>query len=582
MYKYVDFIKEEKTALQELSYSSQAEDMRKRVEGMILAKQKATVAMALSLVNDSDFTEKIYNNKIPKGYYKDLIDKFQKSTQFKNIWIQVIDKDIVSLYRSWSNKSGDSLKEVRADLVEVMKTKKVTYSISSGKFDLTIKAIVPIIKDNEVKGVLEIVSHFNSISREMKKYDVESVVVLNKEFSKKIKYPFSKIYIDDYYVANFNAPLYLREQLKKDGVSNSFSTSYIVSGDKIATSYELKSLNSQTLGWYIMYKKLDTVSSESLDFFIFKLGAYGLLTLMTLAGVINLTMFYRIRKQKIYYKNIIDSSTNIVIINDKNNIIDVNKIFFKYFYHYKTLDEFKNAYRCICDLFVEESGYLQKENDGVSWIDYLMNNSDVNHKVKVKYVSEIYYFSVGASLVMEEKSYYSIVFSDITNEEKYKLELEKLTITDPLTGIGNRRYFHDKLNEERYSANRYDQSLSFIMIDIDYFKKVNDEHGHGVGDSVLVEYSKLISSMIRGGDNFCRIGGEEFMLILPHTTKEDAKKLAEKLRESVENYKKILPITMSFGVVEYIKGEEAEFIIRRVDEALYEAKESGRNRVVCR
>jgi len=581
-WRYVDFVKDEKGILQKNSYSSQAYSMQQRVSDMILAKQKATVGMALSLANDQRFIEHITNDKIPNKYYKNLVDNFRRNTLYKNIWIQVLNKDLTSIYRSWSDKNGDSLKDVRGDLVEVFKTKKVSYSISSGKFDLTIKAIVPILKDEEVIGVLEIISHFNSISKAMKKFDVDSVVVLEKKYTKNIKYPFTNIFIDEYYIANFDAPPYLIEALKKHGIQNHFSSKYMIDEGKIATSYELKSINGETLGWYIMFKKIEDIPSLDLDFFMFRWLTLGLLGFMALAGVINIIMFYFLRKQKIYYKNIIDSSTNMVVINDKKNIIDVNKIFFKYFYNHKTIDEFKKNYECICDLFVEEESYLHKEMDGEYWIDYLMLHKNVKHKVKIKYESEVYYFFVSTSLVSVEKSYYSVVFADITNEEKYKIDLEKLTITDALTGIGNRRYFHDKLLEERSRADRYEHTLSFIMLDIDYFKKVNDEYGHGVGDSVLVEYTKLISSMIRDGDTFCRIGGEEFIIMLPHAAKDHATELAEKLRISIENHKKVLPITMSFGVIEYIKGEEIEFILKRVDEALYSAKDAGRNRVVVR
>ena len=121
-----------------------------------------------------------------------------------------------------------------------------------------------------------------------------------------------------------------------------------------------------------------------------------------------------------------------------------------------------------------------------------------------------------------------------------------------------------------------------IIFDVDYFKKVNDIHGHDVGDKVLVEYTRLIGIHLRDSDIFCRIGGEEFALILPHTSKAGAYKLADKLRIIVQEHKIVLPITMSFGVVEYKKGEDLEFTFKRADEALYEAKHNGRNRVVVR
>ncbi len=136
------------------------------------------------------------------------------------------------------------------------------------------------------------------------------------------------------------------------------------------------------------------------------------------------------------------------------------------------------------------------------------------------------------------------------------------------------------MQEEVHRAKRYKHPFSLIMLDIDYFKQVNDKYGHTVGDEVLVEYTKLIGSLLREGDTFSRIGGEEFIIILPYAKIEEAQKIAEKLRVKIESFKKVLPITMSFGVVEYIMGEDIELIFKRVDDALYKAKDSGRNIVV--
>ncbi len=217
---------------------------------------------------------------------------------------------------------------------------------------------------------------------------------------------------------------------------------------------------------------------------------------------------------------------------------------------------------------------------GVEWTEYLVNSSSTSDKVKVNIFSKEYYFSINASKVSKDIDHYSIVLSDITVEENYKKKLEHLNVTDTLTGIGNRRYFHQKMEEEITRAKRYNHVLSILMFDIDYFKKVNDTYGHNVGDEVLKEYSKLISLHLRECDIFCRIGGEEFIVMLPHVDLKDAQKIAEKLRKLVESNKEVIPITMSFGVVEYIKGEEIEFIFKRVDDALYRAKDSGRNIVV--
>ena len=118
------------------------------------------------------------------------------------------------------------------------------------------------------------------------------------------------------------------------------------------------------------------------------------------------------------------------------------------------------------------------------------------------------------------------------------------------------------------------------MFDIDFFKKVNDMHGHSVGDEVLVHISKLVSNSLREGDSLCRIGGEEFIIILPHTKKENAIKIAEKLRMMIADDREILSITISIGVTQHISNETKEHLYARVDKALYNAKRSGRNQVV--
>ncbi len=555
--------------------------MQTRVAEMILTKQKSTVAMALSLANDENLRKNIINNNLSEKYYKNLIDKFKENTYYQNIWVHIIDKNVTSLYRSWVNDSGDDISGIRKDLVKVVKTKKISSAISTGRYTLAIKAMVPIFNDTELIGVLEVISHFNSISKQMKKFDVDSVVLLDKQYRKQLKRPFTNMFIDDYYVANFDAPVDIREYLKEHGVAKHFTSKYVLDHGHILTSHELKSLNGDILGYYIMSKKVQDISSTDLDFFVFKSLVYGLLTLMIVAGIINIFMLFKMRKQKKYYKNIMDTATNIVLINDKKKIFDVNKVFFKYFDTYKSIEDFREENDCICNFFVKENGYLQKDMDGVHWVDYLIENNSLNNKVKVDIFEKEYYFSLSASMISKELNHYSVVFTDITEQENYKFKLEYMSETDPLTKIGNRRCFHEKLESETVRALRYEHNLSLVMFDIDFFKKVNDKHGHVVGDEVLVEYTKLILSLLRKGDEFCRVGGEEFMIILPHATEDEAKKLAEKLRVKVEEHKKIVPITMSFGVVEYVKNEDLDLLYKRVDDALYKAKDSGRNIVVA-
>jgi diguanylate cyclase (GGDEF)-like protein len=165
--------------------------------------------------------------------------------------------------------------------------------------------------------------------------------------------------------------------------------------------------------------------------------------------------------------------------------------------------------------------------------------------------------------------------------EKKNKELESLVHIDPLTKIYNRRHINNILTYEILQSERKIRQLSLIMIDIDYFKKVNDKLGHLVGDTVLCELVSLIGSNIRKNDIFARWGGEEFLIACIDTSLYNTSILAENLRIKIqnENNKNIQNITISLGVGSFETGDTIDTLIQKVDNALYESKVNGRNRV---
>ena len=170
---------------------------------------------------------------------------------------------------------------------------------------------------------------------------------------------------------------------------------------------------------------------------------------------------------------------------------------------------------------------------------------------------------------------------EIARREVLENELEKLATIDKLTSIYNRYKTDLSLDEQIEIAKRYNRPLSIIFFDIDFFKNINDVYGHKIGDEVLKELAEFVSNLLRKSDIFGRWGGEEFLIILPETPKKEAIKLAEKLRNYIQNHKfgKIDKLTCSFGVTTLKAGDTSETIISRVDQKLYKAKQNGRNRV---
>lgn len=174
---------------------------------------------------------------------------------------------------------------------------------------------------------------------------------------------------------------------------------------------------------------------------------------------------------------------------------------------------------------------------------------------------------------------------DVTERIELQQELHRLATTDMLTGINNRHWLDEQLKREVINSRRYGAPLSIIMFDVDNFKSVNDTYGHELGDKVLIHVAKVTKELIRTSDLFARWGGEEFMVLCSHSPIDGANLLAERIRKTLANATchccKNLSITASFGVASYQGQEDLEHFLKRADDALYEAKHSGKNRVVA-
>lgn len=177
------------------------------------------------------------------------------------------------------------------------------------------------------------------------------------------------------------------------------------------------------------------------------------------------------------------------------------------------------------------------------------------------------------------------VIRDITERKKMEAELRRLATTDALTGVSNRRGFMEKVEHELRRAQRYGNPFTMIMVDIDHFKSINDNYGHQVGDLVLQKMALTIKSALRKSDIFGRIGGEEFSIVLMETEPDTAISISERIRSRIEALsihtgKETVHITISIGLTFFREGDDISTVSNRSDEALYAAKENGRNCVV--
>jgi diguanylate cyclase (GGDEF)-like protein len=179
------------------------------------------------------------------------------------------------------------------------------------------------------------------------------------------------------------------------------------------------------------------------------------------------------------------------------------------------------------------------------------------------------------------KDRYLVTFHNISRIIAEKNTISKIAEMDELTQVYNRAKFKSLLETALQNVKIHNTTFSLVIADIDHFKKINDTYGHNAGDKVLIQFTSLIRGLLRSRDAFARWGGEEFVILSESTNSKEAYLLAERLRKDIESFSFDIPdkVTCSFGVSEYMTGDTPLSIVKRADDALYKAKESGRNTV---
>ena len=268
--------------------------------------------------------------------------------------------------------------------------------------------------------------------------------------------------------------------------------------------------------------------------------------------------------------------------------------------------------KIVIDALAEDNGHneeaillveaMRKERENTLYSDLIYTLTHLHFKEHEArhYWEEILKHKVAMSLDLKRKvgvrvailDFFTNMHQKIDNPKIIELDLYEQTllssVTDGLTGLYNHRFFHDRLEEETERARRYKTPLSVVLYDIDDFKVYNDTNGHIAGDVLLLEAAKLIRKTVRRSDIPSRYGGDEMGIILPHTDKAGAYIISDRIRERVYNHhfpnQEILPlgqVSMSGGVATFpMDAADKTTLIEAADHALYQSKESGKNRVI--
>lgn len=213
-------------------------------------------------------------------------------------------------------------------------------------------------------------------------------------------------------------------------------------------------------------------------------------------------------------------------------------------------------------------------------LDYTMRGAPPLHVLGAQALSGLRYFNIAVTFLL--LAYLSSLYLRLVVKAESQLRI--LATTDPLTQLLNRRSLLELASYEVNQRTRHPEPLAFVLADIDHFKSVNDQHGHSAGDAVLSAVSQALKHAVREQDSVARWGGEEFLILMPQTTVEAARAVAERLRESVAAIElpvddQAIKVTMTFGVSAHRPGEVVDTAIIRADMALYKGKQGGRNQV---
>ncbi|WP_419887380.1 diguanylate cyclase [Neobacillus niacini] len=281
-------------------------------------------------------------------------------------------------------------------------------------------------------------------------------------------------------------------------------------------------------------------------------------------------------KQNLLTRALLETQDHVLFIVEHGHLVDFNHAFSSF----TGIEDTNSLHKSnlVANLFVEDPNYFYPK-DKENWIDEFFQTEKNYAKVMWKSQTDkqgIYLMKASHNTGDEQILFVCTEISAL--EEEYKKN-EILSSMDPLTRSLNRTKFEELLSSEIRRSERYNHPFSIILMDIDYFKNVNDYFGHQKGDEVLVTISTIVQQRIRESDVFARWGGNEFILLTPETNSQGAMVLAESIRSLINHFAfpEIGSVTCSFGVAEFSVGKSKRELISEVDQARYQSKIKGRN-----
>jgi diguanylate cyclase (GGDEF)-like protein len=311
----------------------------------------------------------------------------------------------------------------------------------------------------------------------------------------------------------------------------------------VVTFYPIKDIfNEETLAWLVSYEEskfiysaLEETTKRRIIFFLaFLVIIYLLFKQIKIQEIIKL--------DHILLNNVLNSTDNIMFVTNFHNVTFVNRKF-KDFFNINSIDEFSSLVdNDLMNIFIAVDGYLHHEllKDNENLFQLIKRTTHENRIVCIldKTINTKAFYINMTQVYYGDNNEYLVTLTDITKFKEKEIQIEKKAYIDGLTQVYNRNKFDEIMSKELLKNNK--DNLSIAILDIDHFKQFNDKYGHLIGDEVLIMLAHNVDNNVKKLDTFARWGGEEFVILFPNTSKENAKIVCNHLREDIEKYLTIL------------------------------------------
>ncbi|MFT5660107.1 MAG: diguanylate cyclase (GGDEF)-like protein [Sulfurimonas sp.] len=577
------------------------------------------IPRVLEILSQANNATKEKKDELRKEFHTLLDKKYQIIKQKGVLQYQFLLPTNESFYRAHKpSKFGDNLTDVRTDFKYTNATKMPTRGLVQGRVAHGFRNTFPLFDSKGIHiGAMEVSFasdsiqwYLNNISNIHSHFLVKKSIFDSKAWVRDdlvLKYHQSSE--NDEYMITLNnmhsmeiciidnkskLQLYKKEINSNILLGKQFGIYVEHSKDnphiQVISFLPIKNIEDKTLAWIVSYEESPLIKSTLFNDLILKIIGL-LISLLIIYFIIKQSHSKEMLKEKNkdinqkhkFLHEVLNLTDDIMFITDFKDVKFSNDKFKEVLKIVNSQEINKATSHNVLDIFQNVDGYLHQGLLGEDelFISLLMRTTDENKIVTIideNFEAKAFKINVTKT---QDKQNCLVTLSDITKMRELQIIAEKKAYIDGLTNVYNRSKFDEIFEKEILCTKRYKSPLSIAILDVDRFKEFNDTYGHLIGDEVLIVLAQTVNTHVRETDTFARWGGEEFVILFKSTLSLDAKVVAKKLKDRIEEniHPEAGKITASFGVTQYQEGDTLKSIFNRCDKALYIAKKNGRNRV---